>query len=62
MFQWLGEYRDGMSYDLTMRPESFIVMGHEKYLLNRHSSSVKLERKLILSYCGMWIFASCIKT
>jgi len=51
-----------MSYDLTMRPESFIVMGHEKYLLNRHSSSVKLEKKLILSYCGMWIFASCIKT
>ncbi len=88
---------EAMIYDLTMHPESFIVMDREAYLdqlfakmkadlksrgcvslqcaseydystielvenlLRRHFSSVKLTKKFIPSYGGMWMFASCIK-
>jgi spermidine synthase len=31
-------------------------------LLKRHFSAVKLAKKFIPSYGGMWMFASCIKT
>lgn len=100
VFEYLdGSHQfDAMIYDLTMHPESFIVMDREDYLnqlfmkmkedlksqgvvslqcaseydqkttalveklLNRHFSSVKMDKKLIPSYGSMWMFASCIKT